>query len=695
MKLKNLRFTDFSGEKVRLNPDEIRVIYDNWLEKVVERENKLDTTITKKEIEKATDKKILDKIEPMKANISGRSSFCRRACQIMCKVILSGELYPQDMDISEFVDKPNAVNGITEEEIRTMLSKVGDWNNLFIPDNREENARNASNSRVKTDILIGNITNPIVRNRLQLFRDLLLELAEQYGTPDEVIFEFVREGADNSLDGQKKASDAEKYMKAQEKENDQIKKELEDIGAYNPKYFLMHKLLKMQGGVCAYSGQKISPSNYPECEVDHIYPRTMGGNDALYNKVVCYRAQNQLKQGRTPYEWLSHNEGEWANYVGRLNKIKANLGKKKYELLTSKPEDCEKLIESYNGLAETAYIARIAQQMTAFVFGWGLQVEGENRHIYVNNGASTCAIRKRYGLNSLLGDDIKKNRANDKHHALDAICISYSRDFKYDPETKKDIIKGFNPECVKEVIDEIMPYPYANKKQFKGNTKPLETIYGYRKIEGKNCITNRASLISIEQKEAKINRIVDKVIKTDLLNKLEEKMTDKEWISMLENYVHPMKKTLVKKVMLVETDGDLEQDLNGRERIGEFVDFGTKGTNHQFKHSKGHKGQILYYNEKGSVKVMPIYSNKKLSEVREKLEQMGCKLYNKGELFYSGCLINIPKEFSAGKNIYPAGVYKVRSIRSDCVAKLENKCGVEITTSAKYLSDVGFFKLKG
>ena len=35
-----------------------------------------------------------------------------------------------------------------------MLSKVGDWNNLYIPDNREENAENASNSRIKTDIMI-------------------------------------------------------------------------------------------------------------------------------------------------------------------------------------------------------------------------------------------------------------------------------------------------------------------------------------------------------------------------------------------------------------------------------------------------------------------------------------------------------------------------------------------------------------
>ncbi len=695
MKLKNLRFTDVSGEKVKLSPDEISAIYEKWQKKVKEKDGRLDVTIIKKDIEEVTGKKIIDKIEPMKANISGRSSFCRRACQIMNKIILTGELYPTEMDISEFVDDKNAVNGITEEEIKTMLSKVGDWNNLYISDNREENAKNASSSRIKTDIMIGNITNPIVRNRLQIFRDLIIDLANQYGKPDEVIFEFVREGADNSLFGKVKASKAEAYMKSQEKENDQIKKELEDADALNGKYFLMHKLLKMQGGSCAYSGQKIGITDFPKCEIDHIYPRTMGGNDALYNKVVCLREQNQLKKGRTPYEWLSSDEQKWADYVNRLNKIKGSLGQKKYELLTSKPEDCAKLIESYNGLAETSHIARVAQQMTAFIFGWGLQVEGEKRHIFVNNGASTFAIRKRYGLNSFLGDDEKKNRSNDKHHALDAICISYSRDFKYDKETDKDIIDGFNPLKVKEVIDSIMPYPYANKKPFKGNTKPLETIYGLRQKGGKNYITNRVEITSIDQKESKIKNIIDETIKNDLLSKLEEKMSAKEWTNMLENYIHPKRKTHIKKVMLVVSEGELEKDSNGRERIGEFVDFGTKGTKNQFKHSKGQKGRILYYDSKNNIKVMTIYSNQKNTDVNDILENMGCKLYRKGEIYYSGCLINVCDDFIGGKNTFKKGLYKIRSINGAGVAWLIDNSGVEVLTNVKYLVQAKFSKYNG
>ena len=692
LKLKNLRVTNSTGEKVRLSPVDIKEIYENWLKKVKNRENKLDTTITKKEIETVTGQKIIDKIEPMKADISGRSSFCRRACQIMTDIILSGELYPQNMDVSKYIDAPETKNGITEEEIRTMLAKIGDWNNLYIPDNRDENAAIAENTREKTDLMIGNITNPIVRNRLQIFRDLLFDIAQQYGKPDEVIFEFVREGADNSLFGRIKAQSAEAYMKAQYKENEQIRKELADIGALSGTNFEKLKLLKMQNGKCIYSGQPIAISDFDKCEIDHIYPRTMGRNDALYNRVLCFREENQKKQGRTPYEWLSSDKEKWNNYVNRLNDIKKQLGKKKYELLTSKPQDCEKLIESYNGLAETSHIAKIAQQITAFTFGWGLQTEGENRHIYTNNGASTFAIRKEYKLNSLLGKDEEKNRKNDKHHALDAICISYTREFKYDKTANKNLIEGFKSETVKKVIDSIIPFPYANKKALKSNTRPLETIYGKRIVNGKACITGRVALENMEKKEKKVRNIVDEVIKNDLLNKLEQNPSADEWLNYLKNYIHPKKKTKVKKVMIVVSEGILEHDANGRERIGEYCDYGTKGTKGQFKCSKAHKGQILYYNEKGSIKVMPVYSNKKTQEVRDKLVEMGCKLYAKGMMFYSGCLVNIPKDFKAGAVTHPAGVYKLRTIKSNGVVTIESSNGIEISSSAKNLTDAEFTK---
>ncbi|MBR6162947.1 hypothetical protein IKQ26_03520 [bacterium] len=694
MKLKNLRFTDIQGNKWALDYSAISDIHSNWLAKAYkEGEIKLDTTITKKEIETVIGIKIQDKIEPMKANILGRSAFCRRACQIMNKIILEGIKEPINMDITDFVDPENTSNPITEGEIREMLSKIGTWDNLYIPDNRYEMLELSSDDRQKTDLLIGKITNPIVRNRLQILRDKLLEMKGKYGTPDKVIFEFIREGADNSLYGAIKAQDELNRMKANEKENEKIVKKLKDNDAYSPTNFDKLKLLEMQGGKCVYSGKNIGISDFDKCEIDHIFPRTMGGNDALYNKVLCYSIENQNKKGRTPYEWLSSDKDEWAKYIKRLSEIKSSLGKKKFELLTSKPEDCAKLIESYNGLAETAQISKVSQQLAAFIFGWGMQTKDDERHLFTNNGSTTSAIRRRYGLNKILGEDIKKNRENDKHHALDAICISFSRDFKYDEESGKDVIKGFTYDFVKNEIDRLIPYPYSNDKPFKGNIRPKETYYGKRKVNGKYKLTERTEITDIKRNKKDVEKIIDEVIKNDLLDKLN--LTSDEWINMLQDYKHPKKQTKVKKVRtLIDCNAELTYDGNGRERFDVYVDFGNKGTKGQFKRSKGHKGQILYYDNKGSIRVMPIYANKSTQEVKDKLINMGCKLYRGGEMFHSGCLVEIPNDFKAGANTYPKGTYKLRTIKSGGEVKLENNVGIEIVSSAKYLTNAEFYKRK-
>lgn len=694
MKLKNLRLTDSNGEKIKLSPDEVKNIYYNWYDEILKSGKPLNTAISKKDIMKVIGSKIIDKMEPLKADLSGRSSFCRRACKIMSKIILTGELNPLGMDISEFIDADNVKNGIDANEIRTMLARVGDWNNLYIPDNRDYIEKFSDDFRTKTDKVIGNITNPIVRNRLQIFRDLLYQLYIEYGKPDEVIFEFVRNGAEDSLFGRARALAAENNIKRHEKENNLIRQELESENAYSQVNFEKLKLLKSQCGKCIYSGAFIGIHDFDKCEIDHIYPRTSGGNDAFYNKVLCYRIENQNKGGRTPFEWLAADEYVWTNYVNRLNEIKNCLGKKKYELLTSPPEECAKLIEHYNGLAETSYIAKAAPQITALMFDWRLQAKGDERHIYVNNGFSTAAIRKRYGLNALLGDADNKNRSNKKHHALDAICISYSRDFKYDKSSGKDIIEGFNPMTVRKIIDSIVPYPYTNKKKLKSLSYPEDTMYGLRTYGEISHITKKIPLTKIKPKADIITNIIDEVIKNDLLSKLEENSDPEKWLVLLQNYIHPTKGTHVKRVMTSVASGIIEKDLNGRERLAEYCDFGHNSTQHQFKRCKGHKGQILYYSARGTVKVMPIYSNMKTAEAREKLSKLADKLYNKGEMFYSGCLVNVPTDFKGGKQTYPAGIYKIRTIETDNgKTLLENSCGEKIRTSAANLTKAEFYKI--
>ncbi len=703
MQLKNIKFIDDTTlEQRRLAPYEIKEIYDKkvveWAKNLTDLRKGIKSTATfsipKTDIEKVVGQKFKkNEVETLKANISGRSSFCRRACQIMIDIITSG-LHPHEIDASKYADKEGTKNGITKEEIQTMLSKIGDWNNLFIGDNRDELAQESKNAEIKSDILIGNITNPVVRNRLQIFKNLLNSLIYDNGKPDEVIFEFVRDGADNSLFGSIKANDTAKYMKSQEKENEQLIKELEEHNCNPKQYFLMHKLAKMQDFKCIYSGDRISPAEYPLCEIDHIYPRSIGGNDALYNKVVCYKKENQDKAGRTPYEWLYTNKSRWEEFNTRITNLRPRLGKKKADLLVLPPDKCAKLIDSYNGLAETAQVAKVASAITHYICGWGMQTKGDERHVYVENGSTTAKIRRTYSLNSLLGDDEKKNRTNPKHHALDAICISFAREYKLDEETRRYSIKGFNRPQVEEKIMELMPYPYTHRKPLKSELRPKETYYGKRMFNGNYCLTERIEIIEIKKDKKKIEKILDPIIRENLISKLNDNLSEDEWLKMLSTYIHPTKKTKIKKVRTkIDCNAQLTNDLNGRERFDSFVDFGTKGTKGQFKRSKGHKGQILYYDAKGNIKVMPVYANKSTKEVRENLMEMGCKLYNGGEMFSSGCLIYIPNNFKAGSLFYEKGKYKLNSIWSNGPVEIEDNNGKKILSSTKYLTEAQFRKI--
>ena len=119
----------------------------------------------------------------------------------------------------------------------------------------------------------------------------------------------------------------------------------------------------------------------------------------------------------------------------------------------------------------------------------------------------------------------------------------------------------------------------------------------------------------------------------------------------------------------------------------------------------------MYFDKKNAVKVMPIYANKKTQDVKDKLIDMGCKLYNKGEMFYSGCLVEIPEDFEANvyslivdengkekkvssKSIVSKGIFKLRTIKSNGGILIENNSGIEILTSINNLVYLHFRKYK-
>lgn len=731
MRLLNLRFTDGDGVYNRgLTPEEFPKAYQKAQEILAGKQAcEITFTQTGTILEHATGMKVqilnMKGGDKIKINTGGRSRFCRPALKLMIDILLSGQ-DPKQVDLAPYIQAEIPEKGVTREELESMTSRLGDsWETFHIGDKRyiDLEAALGEGKDAAINKLIGSCNNPVVRHRLTMFWNELKKLEAQHGKPDRVILEFVR--GNEGLDGQKTASDWEKSISKNEKDNDLLRKKLIEIGLPATKNNLTRlKLLQEQGGRCPYTGEKLEESQLSSYDIDHIVPVTNEiATDSLYNKVLCLPEANREKGNRTPYEWLKDNSS-WAEFLARVTDKNGSYGKRKQQLLTR--ADSRELVESYNGLAETAYIARLAQQLTALQFGWGLQTKEDDRRVFVNDGKVTATIRRIYGLNELLLSDEdrkklaesreagkqrevwKKNRKNDKHHAVDAYCISYSQELKLKNVDDRGVAHFHAPglerskaQFERRLLD---LFPVSTRR----NTKemyPLETIYGYRsRIEnGKTLhyLTVRKNLVELLSKERKkIKDIFDDAIRMDLTQKSQEITDSKEWVAFLEKYRHPQRKSLVKTVILIDarSENPPVPNTEGRLSFGELKDFGNqdnkqgkKGiTFKQFKRSKANQGQLIYKNEKNKWCVQQVLVHEKLSSVKEKLIQSKYTLYKEGMLFYSNCLIFIPKPFKAGKLELSGGLYKSRSLKSNGDAKLENSNGEEFLSNIKHLVEAGF-----
>ena len=74
---------------------------------------------------------------------------------------------------------------------------------------------------------------------------------------------------------------------------------------------------------------------------------------------------------------------------------------------------------------------------------------------------------------------------------------------------------------------------------------------------------------------------------------------------------------------------------------------------------------------------------------------MGCKLYNGGEMFYSGCLVDIKDDFTSSDKINSKGIYVICSLRSDGYIQLKNNLGEILKPiHIKYLIPCSIEKIK-
>ncbi len=253
------------------------------------------------------------------------------------------------------------------------------------------------------------LPNPIVRQAMVEVRKLVNAVIREYGCPDNIHVELARE-TKKSLE-QRTQIRFENARRRDEREK--AGEEIENMGCKSTRGAKNRYMLwREQEECCVYCGNKLSQAQLfgGEVDIDHILPRWRSLDDSMANKVICHRSCNASKEDQTPREWLEDSDPDRYERVLRLaDKLPYNK-RRKFILKDIVLDDFVQ-----RQLKDTQYITRLTTQY--------LKCLGVR--IVTLRGQTTADLRHYWGLNVLDPEDRgRKNRADHRHHAIDAVVIA-------------------------------------------------------------------------------------------------------------------------------------------------------------------------------------------------------------------------------------------------------------------------------
>ncbi|MDZ4659210.1 MAG: HNH endonuclease domain-containing protein [Bythopirellula sp.] len=193
-------------------------------------------------------------------------------------------------------------------------------------------------------------------------------------------------------------------------------------------------------------------------EVDHILPYKRTLDDSQGNKVVCFRTANADKGDRTPYEWLAAKDPQKYDEVCQRAK---KLAYSKYRKFLQKELELDSFIARQ--LTDTAYITKATSEYLKCLF--------DKEHAVLGlKGQLTSELRWHWGLETVIEElpdspawheanklrPGEKNRADHRHHAIDAVVLALTNRSRLHQLTK--IVKTGGA----KKHGEILPDPWEN-----------------------------------------------------------------------------------------------------------------------------------------------------------------------------------------------------------------------------------------
>lgn len=271
----------------------------------------------------------------------------------------------------------------------------------------------------------GRIANPTVHIGLNQVRTVVNALIARYGHPLEVIVEVARE-LKQSQDERREETQRQAQNQSR---NARLRADAAQVLGISPERVHRADIEKMilweelshdvADRRCPYSGAQISVQMLlsDQAEVEHILPFSDTLDDSLNNKTVATRAANRVKGNRTPWAAREDLARQGWDYDGILDRAAQMPRQKRYRFADDGyarwlKEDKDFLARALN---DTRHLSRVAREYLSLICPQGTRVIP---------GRMTALLRRKFGLNDVLGVSGEKNRNDHRHHAVDACVIA-------------------------------------------------------------------------------------------------------------------------------------------------------------------------------------------------------------------------------------------------------------------------------
>jgi CRISPR-associated endonuclease Csn1 len=287
----------------------------------------------------------------------------------------------------------------------------------------------------KLEILQKNsLRNPVVEKILNQMVNLVNQVIEEYGKPDEVRIELARELKNTSAERERMSKDIAEATRR----NEDIKKLIiKEFGIPNPtktdivRYRLWDEL-SSRSYKTIFTELYIPKEKLfsKDIEIEHIIPQALLFDDSFSNKTLAYHSENQQKSNRTAYDYICqdyiNNKIDFENRIDAWYKNGSISKAKKNKLLMTYADIPEGFIE--RDLRNTQYIAKKAREMLLEVF----------RTVLPTTGSITGLLREDWGLINIM-----KELNLPKYKALGLTEIEERLDIGAEKTKKVQVIKDW------------------------------------------------------------------------------------------------------------------------------------------------------------------------------------------------------------------------------------------------------------